>query len=46
MEFLSDVNFINPPSFEQREKKLNEQLYILENICKRAFYEVYGEYYK
>ena len=46
MEFLSDVNFINPPSFEQREKKLNEQLYILENICKRAFYEVYRDYYK
>lgn len=44
MEFLSDVNFIRPPTFEERERKLKEQLYILENACRRAFYELYREY--
>ena len=44
MEFLSDVNFIRPPTFEERERKLNERLCILENACKRAFYELYREY--
>lgn len=46
MEYLSDVYFINPPTFEQRERKLNEQLLILENTCKQAFYELYRDYYK
>lgn len=44
MEYLSDVNFINHPTFETREKLLNEQLHILESICKRTFYEKYKEY--
>lgn len=43
MEYLSDMNFIRPPTFEQRERKLNEQLLILENTCKQAFYELYRE---
>lgn len=43
MEYLSDVNFIKLPTFEQRERKLNEQLLILENVCKKAFYELYRE---
>ena len=43
MEYLSDVNFIRPLTFEERERKLNERLYILENICKEAFYKLYGE---
>ncbi len=43
MEYLSDVNFINTPTFEQRKRKLNEQLLILENVCKQAFYELYRE---
>lgn len=44
MEYLSDINFIKLPTFEQRERKLNEQLLILENICKQAFYKLYKEY--
>ena len=44
MEYLSDENFINHPTFETRKKLLDEQLCILENICKRAFYEIYREY--
>lgn len=44
MEYLSDVNFIRPPTFEERERKLNERLFILENACKEAFYALYREY--
>lgn len=46
MEYLSDVNFIYQPTFEQRERKLNEQLLILENTCKLAFYKLYRDYYE
>jgi hypothetical protein len=44
MAYISDVNFIRPPTFDERKRKLDEQLFILENICKRAFYEIYREY--
>lgn len=41
MEFLSDENFINTPSFEEREKTLDRQLESLVYFCKNAFYEKY-----
>ena len=41
MEFLSDVNFINTPSFKEREKTLDRQLESLIYLCKNAFYEKY-----
>lgn len=44
MKYLSDVNFINHPTFEKREEILKKQLFILENICHEAFYEKYREY--
>ena len=44
MEYLSDVNFIRPPTLEERERKLKERLYILEDACKKAFYELYRGY--
>ena len=44
MEHLSDVNFINPPSIEEREKVLNRELDSLMCFCRNAFYEIYREY--
>ena len=44
MEHLSDVNFINPPSIEEREKVLNRELDSLVCFCRNAFYEIYREY--
>lgn len=41
MEFLSDENFINTPSFEIREKTLDRQLESLIYLCKDAFYKKY-----
>ena len=44
--YISDVNFIRPPTFEERKRKLDEQLFILENLCKEMFYRTYREYLK
>ena len=44
MEHLSDVNFINPPSIEEREKVLERELDSLMCFCRNAFYEIYREY--
>ena len=44
MEHLSDVNFINSPSIEEREKVLERELDSLMCFCRNAFYEIYKEY--
>lgn len=44
MKYLSDVNFINSPSIEEREKVLNRELDSLMCFCRNAFYEIYREY--
>lgn len=44
MEYLSEVNFINPPSFEQRENILRRELNILQNVVMNRFIETYREY--
>ena len=44
MEHLSDVNFINPPSIEEREKVLERESDSLMCFCRNAFYEIYREY--
>ena len=44
MEHLSDVNFINSPSIEEREKVLEMELDSLMCFCRNAFYEIYREY--
>ena len=44
MKYLSDVNFINSPSIEEREKVLNRELDSLMCFCRNAFHEIYREY--
>ena len=44
MKHLSDVNFINSPSIEEREKVLERELDSLMCFCRNAFYEIYREY--
>lgn len=44
MEHLSDVNFINSPSIEEREKVLERELDSLMCFCRNAFYKIYKEY--
>ena len=43
MEYLSDVNFINHPTFEQRENVLRKELYALQNVVMQRFMEIYRE---
>ena len=44
MEYLSDVNFIRPLTFEKRKGFLNKKLYELEEICRMRFMNEYREY--
>lgn len=44
MEYLSDMNFINRPTFEKRKEFLNKKLYELEEVCRMRFMKEYREY--